>query len=239
MQNKLLLALFSVLSLQYLNAQHYSNTIKDKFIKESIYSTKYYKGNSFKEEFLITRKNHDLNYIRRGIYLSNKQEKTSNEIEINSSKVVSYNAYISFQFGGEAKLTFMPKFGFTRQHNNKSIKPYYGLEGGLYHLLMYNTYTLNMVLGAKKNIFSLESNVNNFWVPSHKPDAKVRSYRQSSLGIKAGIDIKKTRLKTIIAFIIDENIPQGEDSMPLFGIGRINNVILGVELSVFMISKHF
>jgi hypothetical protein len=155
------------------------------------------------------------------------------ETENDKGNRVSYRYNFVWQYGGESKLAvFLPKFNAFRVHDLKFLNPYYGLEAGIHPLLVSAAFTFSGVCGVEKGIFNLETSLSHFRTTKiNDGNGGLKGpYSQNSFNLKLGIRIKKIYLKIGRSFLLNENVPVGQDRIPLFGIGEINGKVYGVEV---------
>lgn len=153
-------------------------------------------------------------------------------LALNDTSKVAYKANLVFQFGGESKLTLLPKINLLRVHQRHLIKPYYGLELGVHPLFVAGAFTFSGILGFEVGQFNLESSF------SHFRTTKIRDgygnlngpYYQNLLNLKLGYSIRRFTIKLGTSFIINDTAPTGDDRLPLLDIGKINQQIFGLEL---------
>lgn len=231
---------------------------KERLLHQCIDSTRYYSGNCFKityyddNEFLtILKGQHTSDYIRGKIYTLDESEIQKIRMNIEnykSSKVdstqiysskdnndslkVNYIANFVFQYGGESKLTLLPKINLLRIQHLKLINPYYGIEFGIHPLLVGGAFSFSGIFGIKKSIFNLETSISHFRTTKIRigKDSINGPFSQNLLNLKFGIQIKKITLKVGTSFLLNEHIPQGQERIPLLDIGKINGTIYGIEL---------
>ena len=88
------------------------------------------------------------------------------------------------------------------------------------------------ILGIEKNVYSLETSLSHFMTTkiSDGEGGFNGPYSQDLINLKIGFQIKKVRLKVGTSFLLNENIPQGQDRIPLLDIGKINGTIFGIEV---------
>jgi len=231
---------------------------KKSLLQQCIDSSRYYSGNCFEVtyyddcEFLIIKKgNNPPDYIRGKIYAleeSEIQRIQTNIEKCKSSKAdttkihiskqnkdslkVIYEANFVFQYGGESKLTLLPKVNLLRKHKLSLFNPYYGIELGVHPLFVAGAFSFSGVFGIEKSIFNIETSV------SHFRTTKIRNgqngfsgpFSQNLFNLKFGIQIKKVKLKIGTSFLLNENIPQGQKRISLLDIGKINGILCGIEL---------
>lgn len=232
---------------------------KIRLLQQCIDSTKNYEGNCFKityfddNEFVTIKKGQDLSdYIRGNIYKLDESEileiqknidnftysKSDSTQIINSksdkdSKRVIYEANFVFQYGGESKLAlFLPKANLLRKHQIDLFTPYYGIELGLHAGFVGGYGSLSGIVGIEKNVFSLESSISHF--RTTKINDGYNGYNgpfsQNLLNLKLGFKISKVKLKVGTSFLLNENIPQGQEKIDLLDLGKINKTIYGIEI---------
>ncbi len=221
---------------------------KKRFIKRCIDSTLFYHCNCFKinhidyNKLKTTKKeyttiniyNLNKNEIEKYKYSNTDSTKNLNTTINNNSSNIIYKANFLFQYGGESKITIMPKINLLRIHKLKSFNPYYGVELGFHPLMIAGAYTLGVVSGIEKNIFIMETSFSHYrttLIPKEK-DTFIGPFSQNSVNLKVGIMYKKIGLKVGTSFIINENIPKGEEKPGLLDIGKINGNIYGIELII-------
>lgn len=148
-----------------------------------------------------------------------------------SSRVV-YEANFVFQYGGESKLTLLPKVNLLRKHNLKLFNPYYGFEFGVHPLLIAGSFSVSGICGLEKSFIILETSVSHYRTNkiSDGEDGYMGPFSQNLLNTKLGIRIKGVKLKIGTSFLLNENIPQGQERIPLLDVGKINGNIYGIEL---------
>lgn len=154
--------------------------------------------------------------------------------DIDDSVKVIYSANFVFQYGGESKLTILPKINLLRKHQLSLVNPYYGIELGVHPLFVAGAFTFSGICGIEKGIFNLETSL------SHYRTTKVRGgqsgfngpFSQDLFNIKFGVQIMKIKLKVGTSFLLNENILQGQERISLLDIGKINGTIYGIELQI-------
>jgi hypothetical protein len=230
---------------------------KRSLLQQCIDSTKFYGGNCFKvtyyddNEFYVINGHTD--YIRGEIYIldesdihniqtiieKNKPSKTESHSNVfnnsNDSLKVKYEANFVFQYGGESKLALiLPKINLLRKHQTNSINPYYGIEFGLHTGFVGGYGSLSGIFGIEKNIYSIETSASHFRTTkiSDGEGGYSGPYSQNLINLKLGIQIKKVRLKVGTSFLLNENIPQGQERIDLLDLGKINGTIYGIELQL-------
>jgi len=229
---------------------------KRELLKQCIDSTKHYGGNCFKVTFyddneFVTLKGQNSDYLRGEIYALNESEihriqsniekyqpskadtSQNNSSKKNSSLKKKYEANFVFQYGGESKIAvFLPKINLIRKHSTNFINPYYGLELGLHAGFVGGYGSVSGILGIEKNVYSLETSLSHFMTTkiSDGEGGFNGPYSQDLINLKIGFQIKKVRLKVGTSFLLNENIPQGQDRIPLLDIGKINGTIFGIEV---------
>lgn len=152
------------------------------------------------------------------------------------SEEISYKTNLVFQYGGESKLTLLPKFNFYRIHQQKLLKPYYGIELGIHPLFVAGAFTFSALSGCEVKNFQLETSLTHFRTTSiGDPDGGHKGpYMQNLLNFKIGYIINRVSIKLGTSFTINDNLPEGEDRLPLFDLGSINNQIYGIEFQYRM-----
>ena len=145
---------------------------------------------------------------------------------------VSYRYNFVWQYGGESKLAILPKFNAFRVHDLKFLNPYYGLEAGIHPLFVSAAFTFSGVCGIEKGIFNLETSLSHFRTTKiNDGNGGLKGpYSQNSFNLKLGIRIKKIYIKIGRSFLLNENVPVGQDRISLFDIGEINGKVYGVEV---------
>ncbi len=146
---------------------------------------------------------------------------------------VTYEGSFVFQYGGESKLAlFFPKINLIRKHNTKIVSPYYGIELGLHLGFVAGYGSLSGIVGFEKSIFNLESSLSHFRTTkiSDGEEGLKGPFSQNLVNLKFGIRIKNARVKVGRSFLLGENIPHGQDRIPILDIGKIDNRIWGIEL---------
>lgn len=78
------------------------------------------------------------------------------------AKEISYKTNLVFQYGGESKLTILPKFNFYRIHQQKLLEPYYGIEIGVPPLFVAGAFTFSALTGCEIKNFQLETSLSHF-----------------------------------------------------------------------------
>ncbi len=78
------------------------------------------------------------------------------------AKKTTYEANLVFQFGGESKLTLLPKINLLRKHAFTSFTPYYGVAFGVHPLFIAGAYTFSAVGGIEKGFLSFETSLSHF-----------------------------------------------------------------------------
>ncbi len=164
--------------------------------------------------------------------LKSNYYKIFNSTNDKDSIKVTYKTNLIFQYGGESKITLLPKVNFLRVHQLKSINPYYGVEFGLHPLMIAVAYTFSAVCGIEKDIFNIETSFCHYRTSkiNNGKDNFIGPFSQNSLNLKLGIQIKKIGIKIGTSFLINENIPNEQKRIPLLDIGKINGNIYGIEL---------
>lgn len=148
------------------------------------------------------------------------------------SKKVSYKANAAFQYGGESKITILPKFSLVRIHQAKIIKPYYGAAIGLHPNLISAAFTFAGIGGIEVKQFSIESSISHFRTTriSDGLDGFKGPYAQNAFNLKIGYTIKRFTLKLGRSFLISEHFPEGDERIGILDIGKINGQTFGIEL---------
>ena len=156
-----------------------------------------------------------------------KEEKISN---------AHYEMNFAFQFGGEAKLTILPKFNILRKHKLPFLSPYYGLEAGIHPLMIAGAFSFSGIVGIEQKRFNLESSISHFRTTkiSDGDEGFNGPYGQNLFNIKIGFRIGKVRLKLGRSFILREFIPTGQTRIPLLNLGEINGNIYGAEVQILL-----
>lgn len=232
---------------------------KKGLLQQCIDSTKYYNGNCFKVtyyndyEFLaLTKGQESPDYIRGNIYKLDESEiqkiqksikdykysKSDSSQIFNSEKdknykKVFYEANFVFQYGGESKLALiLPKVNLLRKHQFDFITPYYGIELGLHTGFVGGYGSLSGIVGIEKNVFSVESSISHFRTTkmSDGDNDYNGPFGQNLLNLKLGFQINKVRLKFGTSFLLNENIPQRQDRIDLLDLGKIKEIIYGIEI---------
>lgn len=149
---------------------------------------------------------------------------------------VSYKSHLVFQYGGESKLTILPKFNFYRIHQQRLLKPYYGIEIGVHPLFVAGAFTFSALTGCEIKNFQLETSLTHFRTTSiaGADGGQKGPYMQNLFNFKIGYIINRISIKIGTSFTINENISKGEERLPLFDLGMINNHIYGVEFQYRM-----
>ena len=153
---------------------------------------------------------------------------------IDDSVKVIYSANFVFQYGGESKLTILPKINLLRKHQLNSFNPYYGIELGVHPLFVAGAFTFSGICGIEKGFFNIETSL------SHYRTTKVRDgqngfngpFSQNLFNVKFGVQIMKVKLKVGTSFLLNENIPRGQERISLLDIGKISGNIYGIELQI-------
>ena len=129
-------------------------------------------------------------------------------------------------------LAINQKINLIRKHSTNFINPYYGLELGLHAGFVGGYGSVSGILGIEKNVYSLETSLSHFMTTkiSDGEGGFNGPYSQDLINLKIGFQIKKVRLKVGTSFLLNENIPQGQDRIPLLDIGKINGTIFGIEV---------
>lgn len=231
---------------------------KKKLLEQCVDSTKLYNGNCFKvtfyddNDFLIVGQGKQ-NYIKGEIYSLNESEIKNINSKIENYKItkadpnnvgevtastdstkVSYKVNLIFQYGGESKLTILPKVNLLRVHKLNLFNPYYGVELGIHPYLIGGAFTFSGLCGIEKNIFNIESSFSHFRTIKIKngENSFIGPFSQNSLNLKFGIRIKKIGIKIGTSFLVNENIPQGQEKISVLDIGKINNNTYGIEFLI-------
>lgn len=154
--------------------------------------------------------------------------------EIDDSDNVVYAVNLVFQYGGESKLTLLPKVNLLRKHQLNLVSPYYGIELGVHPLFIAGAFTFSGVCGVEKGIFNLETSLSHYRTTRVKDgqDGYNGPYSQDLLNVKVGVQIMKVKLKLGTSFLLDEKIPRGQERVSLLDMGKINGTIYGIELQI-------
>ena len=154
----------------------------------------------------------------------------------NDSSTVTYKASMVFQYGGESKLTILPKVNLVRIHKSNIVQPYYGIELGFHPLFISAAFTLAGVAGVEINSFHLEASISHFRTTKMNDgdDGYKGPFAQNAINLKLGYSVKRVTLKVGTSFLISESIPQGDERIPLLDIAMINGQIFGIELQFRM-----
>lgn len=153
-------------------------------------------------------------------------------MEPNDTAKVVYTANFVFQYGGESKLTILPKVNFLRKHRGYAFKPCYGLELGFHPLLVFSAYTFSAIGGVERGFLSLESSFSHFRTTKIPVDNDSFNglFSQNAINLKLGFQVYNARLKLGTSFVLNENIPAGQERIEFLDIGLVNGTIFGVEL---------
>lgn len=231
---------------------------KKSLLQQCIDSTVYYSGNCFKvtyyndNEFLNIKKGQNYqDYISGEIYalgvseiqrietdLEKCKSSKTDTIQISLSRNnknpvdVIYEANFVFQYGGESKLTLLPKVNLLRKHKLNLFNPYYGIELGIYPIFVAGAFSFSGIFGIEKNIFNIETSLSHFRTTKIKDGQKGFNgpFSQNLFNLKVGVQIKMLKLKIGTSFLLNENIPQGQERISLLDIGKVNGSIFGIEL---------
>ena len=152
-----------------------------------------------------------------------------NKVEYNT---ISYRANAVLQYGGESKLTLMPKLNFLRVHELEGFSPYYGLEAGILPMFTFGAFSFSAIGGFEKGMFSIETSLSHFRTTriSDNMGGHKGPFSQNLLNLKLGVQLWEVRLKFGVSFLLKENIPNGDEPIPLLKIGEINDIIFGIEI---------
>ncbi len=231
---------------------------KKRLIQQCIDSTKFYNGNCFivtyynDNEFVTIKKEQDSqDYIRGKIYTLNKNEihiikseiENYNSLKVESKQIygsnynvesskITYEVNFVFQYGGESKLTLLPKINLLRKHKLTLISPFYGLELGIHPLFVAGAYSFSGICGIEKGRLNLETSVSHFRTTKirDEKDGYNGPFSQNLLNVKLGYKISKVRIKVGRSFLLNEIIPQGQKRIGLIDLGKINDAIYGIEI---------
>lgn len=154
--------------------------------------------------------------------------------EIDDSDNVVYAVNLVFQYGGESKLTLLPKVNLLRKHQLNLVSPYYGIELGVHPLFIAGAFTFSGVCGIEKGIFNLETSLSHYRTTRVKDGQNGYNgpYSQNLLNVKVGVQIMKVKLKLGTSFLLDEKIPRGQERVSLLDMGKINGTIYGIEFQI-------
>lgn len=157
---------------------------------------------------------------------------SSAQIDFDESEEISYKANLIFQYGGESKLTLLPKINFIRIHQKNFFKPYYGVELGVHPLFIAGAFTFTAMSGVEFKNIQIESSISHFRTTKvSDPDGGQNGpYAQNLLNLKLGYNISRFSIKVGTSFPINDNLPKGDERIPLFDLGVINGQIYGIEL---------
>lgn len=154
------------------------------------------------------------------------------DFDYNDSNAISYKVHLVMQYGGESKLTMLPKFNFIRIHQKNLLKPYYGAELGVHPLFVGGAFTFSAITGAELKPFQLEPSFSHFRTTriSDLNGGDKSPYYQNLMNVKLSYTFKRFTLKLGTSLVLSEFLPTGEDPLPLFELGVINNQLYGLEL---------
>lgn len=154
--------------------------------------------------------------------------------DIDDSDNVVYSVNLVFQYGGESKLTLLPKVNLLRKHQLNLVSPYYGIELGVHPLFIAGAFTFSGVCGIEKGIFNLETSLSHYRTTRVKDGQNGYNgpYSQNLLNVKVGVQIMKVKLKLGTSFLLDEKIPRGQERVSLLDMGKINGTIYGIEFQI-------
>jgi len=151
-------------------------------------------------------------------------------LERESDKIIYQTGFI-LQYGGESKLSTLPKISFLRLHNSKALKPYYGVEAGGYPLLVTVAYSVAAVSGLEWSFLNLETSFSFFQSRgTNDGNGLVGPFSETAFNLKLGFRIARMRLKLGSTFVLNQVGPAGVAFPPLFDIGRYQGQIFGLEL---------
>lgn len=152
-----------------------------------------------------------------------------------------FEAGFSYQYGGETKLPFIPKFYLVRKHNLKFVKPYYGIEFGILPIIpIVYMGSIAGVIGLEKNRFNVETSFSYFRYDSFElsgdNESNLRATdgptTQRAINLKVGYQIRKIRIKVGRTFVLGEQTPKGSERIGLLDFGKIGSQNWGIELQV-------
>jgi len=167
-------------------------------------------------------------------YQSSKADTTQIHKSANGDDSVVYSANFVLQYGGESKLTLLPKVNLLRKHTLNLFNPYYGIEFGVLPLFTDAAYSFSGICGIEKGIFNLETSLSHFRTTKMRDgqNGLKGPFSQNLFNVKFGVQILKVKLKVGTSFLLNENIPTGQERIPLLDIGKINGTIYGIELQI-------
>jgi hypothetical protein len=154
----------------------------------------------------------------------------------NDTSNIAYKVNAVLQYGGESKITLLPKFNLLRVHRFDGLNPYYGIELGVVPLFVAGAFTSSIIGGVELRQFRLESSISYFRTTKSRnaDQALTGPFAESLFNLKIGYTIQFVTLKLGTSFLIAQNQAVQDQGIPLFDIAYINGQLFGIELQFSM-----
>jgi len=142
--------------------------------------------------------------------------------------------YMGFGLGPETGISLLiPKISFYDFQDRKFLSTYYGIEGtiGVIHRPWL---ALNCLYGVKKSIFTFDTSVGVWWLPSdnRKDETHVGSHFHTTLNPKIGVKFWKVWLKGGSSIHLHKNYPKWQTPVGMTNNGKIGNMYYNFEILI-------
>lgn len=155
-----------------------------------------------------------------------------------NKKEITYELSCVYAVGGESKLViFIPKLNLIRKHIGNTLNYYYGVEGGIYPLFIAGSGSLGVLYGMELNGLNLETTLSHFRTTKINDGVNnyIGPFSQNLASLKIGFRYANFGIKAVSTFAVNESVPSGQERPPLLDIGRVNNLMLGVEAQIYFL----
>lgn len=125
--------------------------------------------------------------------------------------------YGGVSFGSETAIG-LPKIGFYKFQERKSLETYYGTEASVFFIGAF-CMSLNGLYGVKKNIFTFDTSLAGWWAPPNQNPDSGHSFR-TSINPKIGFRFWKLWLKAGPSFHLNNYDSKGNEPLDLGKIGK-------------------
>ena len=116
---------------------------------------------------------------------------------------------MTLAYGGESKITLMPRIEIAATHNFKFLKLYYGIGCGIYPLMVTGSYSANIHTGFELKFINFESSLSHYrrFKVNIDEENTIPPLLENALHLKMGIRIKGIRLKFVQSYPISVKNP--------------------------------
>lgn len=136
-------------------------------------------------------------------------------------------------FGAEHKFTFpTPKVTYTRMHFGGKVQPYYGASGHL-NLIQHPFFSGGAFAGIRYKFLGVESGLSYLRYVEASDVVAPESrgpFAETWINPKLCFFIKKVVVKVGPAFLWRDQVPTGQQKVPLFNAGRLNGRFYNLEV---------